>query len=211
MPLVTAAQVRTAALPEVGGTGLDSGLIEPLITRADRVLASWCHYPAPNSSATRTLETAAYTVYLTGSKQDRRRLCLPWDAGRVNSVTSIYDDPLRDWGSDTLVASSDYTLLASEGAVLLSSGSAQGVWTNEVEGSIKATLSVGWADTAAPDDVKQAAILLVQHWMRLRTEAGHESISSGGGGSVTTRPDSIPGSVAELMAPYRLLVVGALP
>lgn len=210
MALVTAAQVREAGSPELG-SGLDVSLIAPLITRADKVLASWCHYPAPSSSAKRTLETATYVVYLTGSRNDRRMLLLPWDAGRVNSLTSIYDDPARDWDSGTLVDSGDYTLLASEGAVLLSSDSGQGVWTSDPEGAVKVTLSVGWADTEAPEDVQEAAILLVNHWIRLRTDAGYASVSAGGGGSVSTRPDTLPDAVTELMAPYRLSVVGALP
>lgn len=211
MALVTAAQVRTAAVPELGGTSLDSSLIEPLITRADRALASWCHYPSPSSASSLTLETATYVLYLSGHEQDRRVLSLPWDRGRVNSITSIYDDPNRDWSSDTLVAASDYSLRAVEGDVLLTSTSVQGAWTYAPEGAVKVTLSAGWADAAAPDDVKQAAILLVQHWLRLKSEAGHTSVSSGGGGSVGTRDEDIPPSIRQIMQPYRLLTVGALP
>lgn len=213
MPLVTAAQVREAGIPALSGTGKDTDLIEPMIARATSALAQWCGYPMPSTGARPTLESATYVLYLTGLREDRRRLPLPFDQGRVTTLTSIYDDTDRDWSADTLVASSDYTLRTREGDVLLSSSSVQGGWTTDPEGSVKATLTAGWTATGGanpvPLEVEQAILMLVQHWTRLRTEAGRTSVSAGGV-STGTRDETIPDSVAQLMAPYRLWAWGPL-
>lgn len=213
MPLVTAAQVRDAGIPALSGTGRDSDLIEPLIARATAALAQWCGYPMPSTGARATLESATYVLCLTGLREDRRRLLLPFDGGRVTAITSIYDDPDRDWTSDTLVASSDYTLRSREGEVFLSSSSVQGAWTYDPEGAVKVTMTAGWTATggANPVDlpVEQAILMLVQHWARLRTEAGRTSVGASGV-SVGTRDETIPESVQQLMSPYKLWTWGPL-
>lgn len=207
MALVTAAQVRAAAVPELAGTSEDT-FLDSLIARADAALASWCGYPQC-STGRRTLESATYTLYLRGLSERPRILPLPFTASRVTSVTSIYDDPALDWESDTLVSSSDYTVRATEGDVLLkSTASTLSAWTHSPPGSVKVTLVAGWTAAAGANpaelEVVQAIILLVQHWLRLRSEGGHSSVSVQGV-SVSVRDEDIPVSVAQLMQPYRLI------
>lgn len=213
MALVTAAQVRELGIPALTGTGKDADLIEPTIARATSALAQKCGYPLPSTGARPTLESATYVLYLTGLREDPRRLPLPFDQGRVTALASVYDDPDRDWGSGTLVASTDYTLRTREGDVLLTSSAVQGSWTASPEGACKATLTAGWTATGGanpvPLEVEQAIIMLVAHWARLRAEAGHTSVSASGV-SVGTREETIPGPVMELMAPYRLWAWGPL-
>lgn len=210
MPLITAAQVRAVGVPSLSGTGADATEIEPLIARADSALARWCGYPFA-SAARPTLESATYVLYLTGLALEPRRLPLPFDGRRVTTITSVYDDPGLDWESGDLVASSDYTLRADRGDLLLSSSSVQGGWTSDPEEAVKVTMVAGWTATGGanpvPLEVEQAMILLVKHWMRLKTEAGHTSVSAGAG-NVGTRDEDIPASVQQLMHPYRLVGVG---
>lgn len=213
MPLVTAAQVREFGVPTLSSSGKDTDLLEPLIARATAALAVWCGYPVPSTVARATLESATYVLYLTGLRDKPRILPLRFDRRRIASITSVYDDPDMDWGSDSLVASSDYTLRSEQGDLLLTSTSTQGRWTFDPAECVKVTMVAGWTATGGsnplPLEVEQAIIQLVQHWARLKTEAGHTSVSAGGT-NIGTRDEDIPLSVRQLMQPYRLWDTGPL-
>lgn len=196
--LVSAADVRAAGIPSITGTSQDSALIEPLIERAQDLIASHLGYPAPSSGAV-TLESASYVLYLTGRATGQvKRLILPFDQNRITALSSIYEDAGHDFAAGSLVASGDYSLNAGEGWVLRP---AQG-W-NTAEGSIKVTLTAGWTSGTVPAGVASAIIQTVAHLLRLKGEQGRASVSVSGV-SVSAREEDLPASVVQAVAGYKL-------
>ena len=196
MPLITASEARDF-LPALTGTGEDS-LLERLISRAGTLFARHCGYPPASAGASPTMQTATYTRYLDG----RGGRDLSPDILPVQSITSIYDDLLLDFGASTLVSSDDYALL-SDGEVSrvrLTSTATHGVWQRG-EGNCKATFVAGFA--TVPDDLKLACALMVRHWYDLRQVVGKSS-QSGGNVSIGLRDETIPDSVRQLLSAYRL-------
>ena len=197
MALVTAAEARLA-IPALTSTGEDTNL-DRLIDRAGAFMAAWCGYQPAAVGGVPTLEDVAYTLYLDGP--GGIELALP--VGPLVSVASVYSDPLREYGSSVLVASSDYTLDGYRSLVILKESSTQGAWDTGYR-SIKITATAGF--TTVPADIKQAAIQLIAHWWRLRRQAGKKSVSQEGG-SVTLADETMPPQVAQILGPYRLAEV----
>ncbi|WP_230685362.1 hypothetical protein, partial [Streptococcus pneumoniae] len=87
-------------------------------------------YPPASASATPTMESTSYTLYLTGT--GGRDLYLP--IRPTTAVASVYDDPDLDFTSSTyLVSSSDYAIVwdPRRGSVLrLTSTATWGVWSD---------------------------------------------------------------------------------
>ena len=197
MALVTAAEARLA-IPALTGTGAASTL-DTLIARAAAFLAAWCGYPPTSAGGGATFEDSTSPMVLDGP--GGRELALP--VGPLVSVTSVHSDPLREYGSDVLVASGDYSLDSYRSLVILDNDSTQGVWDTGYR-AIKIVFVAGFA--TVPADIKQAAIGMVAHWWRLRRSAGKKSVSQEGG-SVSLIEETIPAQVAQLLGPYRLAEV----
>lgn len=195
MALITAAEARLYT-PSNQGT-VDDTMLETLIGRCGAFFARYCGYPPASSGVVATMETATYTRYLSG--KGGRDLYL--DVAPVQSVTSIYDDPVQDFAAATLVASGDYSILDGNAArIRLTSTAAHGEWQKGGE-TIKATFVAGFS--TVPADVKQAACLQVQHWYSLRQIAGKTSQSIGNG-SIGLRDETMPAAVKQLLSAYRL-------
>jgi hypothetical protein len=198
MPVITAARVRVL-MPEITGTGEDT-TIEALIDAADAQIAQWCGM-ARASSGAYTLGSTAYVLREPDLhvSADGRRVLL-----RVHNVTawtSLYSDPLRAFGSDTLVDSATYETDALMCAFdLLPSATAL---TLERRG-IKASVTAGWS--TLPDDLEQAVAMQTRHLFTLRRSQGQSSVSEGGV-SVSLRDETIPATVAQIVAPYRIPVL----
>ena len=91
----------------------------------------------------------------------------------VNSVTSVWEDFERVWGSDTLLtAGTDYYLDARNGLLYRANGLPWIDWPQ----SIKVQMNVGYS--TIPKDLERAAIEIVSIAWRLRTRAGIASTSS---------------------------------
>lgn len=196
MALITAAEAR-AFLPSNQGTA-DDALLDTLIARCGAFFARYCGYPPASAGVAATMETATYTRYLDGNGTRDLRL----GVAPVQSVTSIYDDVDQDFAAATLVASGDYAITdANEALIRLTSTAAHGQW-NKSKGTIKATFVAGFS--TVPADVKQAAVLQVQHWYGLRGHGGKTSISVAGGGNAGLRDETMPPAVRQLLSAYRL-------
>jgi hypothetical protein len=173
MAILTAANLRTAKyLPGISGSDLDTDVLAPLIEAADQALATYCGFPLPSGATERTLASSSYVLYV--DSPGGRRLRLP--VRPVTAIASIYDDPEWTWGSDALVASNDYALLADGGGgalVQLTASAAWGSWT-KAQGAIKATVTAGYATgSSCPDFIRHAMGLLVGHyWRKVIPEVG---------------------------------------
>lgn len=200
MALVTAAEVRTAGLPTVTGTGLDASLVEVAIEDAESMIAGFLRYPTPTSGGL-TLGSTSYTVYATGRESGlTRHLALPFSGNRITAITTVHEDPSEEFPASTLLSSSVYSLRADKGTLTRLDGN----WST-VEGSVKVVFVAGWTSGTVPDAVKRAIIQTTQHLMRLRSDLGHESTSIPGGGSTSKRAETLPESVTQALAPYVLM------
>jgi hypothetical protein len=162
LAIVTAAQAR-AYIPSQSGTGLDTSTFEPLVEAADQALAAYCRFPLTASGTERTLATGSYTLYIDGPGGEVLRLPIR----PVTAVASIYDDPDRVYGADTLVASGDYDLIQEDGVVLLKTTATHGRWTSGGRRAVKVACTAGFAvGASAPDFIRHAVALLVAHWWR---------------------------------------------
>ena len=176
MALMTADEVK-AYVPALTGAAEDTTL-DTLIARFDALAAEHCLFPgAPGGvvGAEKTLEDSTYTLYIDGPDPDDPRV-LNLGIYPVVSVTSIHADAVRDYGSDTLVDSGDYTLFGAEGLVELTS-TASSAWASGPRAN-KAVIVAGWA--TVPALIKHACGLQVAHWWKNRPTIGVRSVSQRG-------------------------------
>jgi hypothetical protein len=195
--LITAAEARLH-IPELTGTGEDTNL-DTVIGRVGAIFAAWCGYPPSSTGGAPSMESASYTRYYDGP--GGRDLIL--DVWPVTAITSIYDDPTRDWTSSSyLVSSSDYAIVDGErGQVLLKSTASWGAW-GKAEKSIKVAFTAGF--TTVPADIKQAAALAVRHVWGLRRNQGKENVSEGGISISLRDEDALPDVVQQILSMRRL-------
>jgi hypothetical protein len=196
MALLTVAEVREY-LPGLSG---DDAVIAALVTALDDAIARWLGFPAYDDTDARTVEDVAYTLYLpdgddSAVSSDGQVLYLPRP---ISSVTSIYDDDLWAWGSDTLIAATDYLTDKPGGRVLLKPGSTCGAFGTSLR-RLKVSATCGF--TAPPGPIKLAAKLWCAHVYNLRSRHGKLSIS---GGQVTEslRDETMPEAARQLLTPF---------
>ena len=192
MALITASEAR-GYIRTLTSTAEDT-IIDTIIGRADGLMAAYCGFPAESGAP--TLESATYTHYLDGPAHPREVRLPVWP---VTSVTSIYDDPLLDYGATTLVSSGDYTLYGDEGLVVLNN-TASWSW-NTARRAIKATYVAGWS--TAPNAIKHACALQSAHIFKHRDAIGSTSLSKAGGSATLSALGLLP-EVKEALSPYRL-------
>ena len=202
MALLTAAEAALA-IPGLTGTGEDTK-IETLITRAGRVFARYCGYPPASVGANPTMESASYTLYnglggLVQVNPDGRHLrIMVWP---VTAISAIYDDTAEAYG--TAVTSTLYSLVDGDQGLVAYKTTAGAAWTDAGPyiRNIKIACTAGYS--TVPDDLKQAAMMLVKHWWALRHVQGNQSVSQGQANR-GRREETMPGQVKEILAPLRL-------
>ena len=197
MALITAPQAREK-IPSLTGTGEDT-LLDTMIAAAGVAFARYCGYPAASVGGNPTMEAATYTRYLDGP--GGRDLNL--DVWPVNSVTSIEDDPTRDFdGSAYLVAPTDYTIRdGNRGLVVLKSTAAHGQWSH-IDGAIKVVYSGGFS--AGPATLKELCKHAVRHAYDLRATQGKTNLSQGGVNVGLRDEDYLPALVRQGLDNFRL-------
>lgn len=196
MALITAAEARLY-IPGLTGTGQDTEL-DTLIARADSVLAEWCGYPPASAGADPTLEDVTYTEYYSGPALLTPN-AVQLNVIPVQSITSAANDTSGDWSYSGTIASGDRTLDGVEGLLFTNPDSGEGWYTGQR--AIKIVYVAGFA--TIPESIKQATALLVAHWWGLRKHKGKTNANAGQG-SANLRPETIPESVRQIMAPFRL-------
>ena len=97
----------------------------------------------------------------------------------VISVTTLWDDPNRVFGDDTIVGTSDYVVYSVEGSIrlddtqatLYQNAQAVGVGFQVGLQSVKVSYRAGYEDGAIPADLTQACIELVAYKLTSRKGA----------------------------------------
>ncbi len=190
MALITAAQAREA-LPALSGTGEDT-LLSTLIAPAGAAIADHLGY------AGGSVEDAAITLYSGdpgGVLVVGRELWLP--TAEIVSVASVYDDPDEVYGTDRLIASTDYTIAG--GRIRLLPAASHGGWSSGR--AIKVTATIGYV--TPPAAIQHACRIIVRQLWEQRS-AGYATSTSMGESSRKPQQVLIPAEAAELLAPYRL-------
>lgn len=206
MALVTAAEIR-AHLKGLNSTD-DDTVLGTLIDRFEAVLSAWCGYPPASATASASMASTSYTLYLTG--QGGRDLWLPLRP--VTAIASVYDDPDGDWGATTLVSSGDYALFydpARGQSIRLTSTATHGTWSSSPR-AIKVALTCGYS--TAPQPYRLAVEAAVRNLYTLRGHSGLTSESGNKGNFSYTDEELFPEEVQRLAAPLRLpsVAVGGL-
>jgi hypothetical protein len=198
--LPTASAVRTLALPGITGTAEDTTLTT-LIAAANAVLARYCLWPANDSDAY-TFEASTYTQYYNGPDPGApHRLTL--GLRPVTAITTITQDTAGTYTFSETVTENTHALLDEHNGCLYVYPGSTHAWLTGFR-AIKVVMTAGY-NTGAEPPLTQAIAFLVAHWWSLRTTTVTPSILSQGGQSSTLRPDDLPASVRQLVAPYRLV------
>lgn len=198
MALASAAEVR-ALVPALASA--DDTRIDTLIARVDTVFARYCGHPR-NDAGTRTMEVATYTLYpgrgAIGWGDESYALTLPLP--ELASVTSVHVDPEQDYGADTLVDSAYYTIHGRAIELLIDTDTG---WSESPRAN-KVVVTAGY-DPDDDDDLKQAAIIQVVHWVKNTPGAGNRNSSTQQGNRTVDRLGLLE-EVRDMLEPYRIPV-----
>ena len=201
MALITAAEAR-AYLPGLTGTTEDTSLAV-FITRASSLIAEYLGWPPATSGADPTIEDATYTLYSGRGRAvvgvvDSSVLRLP--VRPLVSVTSVYDDPDRVYGSGQLIASADYDVEKEDGEIILLPTAGHS-WSTGMA-AIRVICVAGYE--TVPTWAAHAAGLMTHHLWDLRHTQGRQSVGQGGV-SLSLTPETMPEVVREVLSGYRIL------
>ena len=203
MALITATEAKVL-LPALSGTGADTS-IDTMISRAGQALAEYCAFPAV-AGAGPTLEQTTYTMYLDGLDEDARRpevLQLPLRP--IVSVTSVYDDADRAYGSSAQVAEADHFSVDKTGGALVLLGTSTHAWSVNAFEALKVVAVCGLTAGSIPELVKAAVAVTVQaNWSKRHT-ATADQVGVGGDTFAPSKvPYFVPAEAKGLIAPWVL-------
>lgn len=188
-------------LPEIQGSAADAELTS-IISRTEAAIARFLGFPVltVGSAYQSTLDSSTYTLYLDGpSFTDSYVLELP--VRPVTTITSIHSDPNQEYGSDTLIDASTYSLDIYLGKVYLSLINATSTF-DRGHRAIKVICAAGWTSATAPPDLIHAICVWASQLQRNKPAQGRENISQRTG-SVTVSPKTMPEEVKQILYPMR--------
>jgi len=114
----------------------------------------------------------------------------------IASVTSVHDDPDRDYDAAHLVAAADYTFYPNEGRIQLEAG----IFQNSLR-NVKVIYVAGYA--AIPDDVKLACRMLCSFWYNRGKEGAEGFVSESlGVRSISWSAAPVPEAVMDILDHY---------
>ena len=200
MAIVTVATLKEY-LPEIQGSAADTELTN-IIARTEASIARYLGFPVITSGGAyqSTLDSSSYTVYLDGPDfSDNYVLNLP--VRPVTAVASIHSDVNQEYGSDTLIDASTYTLDVYLGRVYLSLTNATDTF-DFGHRAIKVTCTAGWTTSTAPPDLVHSICVWASQLHRNKPVQGRETISQRAG-SVNVSPKIMPVEVRQILNPMR--------
>ncbi len=166
-------------------------LLETLTNAASKAIAAFCQ---------RDFVSQSYTEYYDGTGTGD----LVLNQRPIVTLTSVWEDSDREFGSDDLLTEADddivvdYTagIISKIGSSILSDSDA--TWSSGIQ-SVKVTYTAGY--TTVPFDVQQACIETVMHWYNNRGRLGLSSMSLGGV-SVSFGKTALPEHVQAILAQH---------
>lgn len=200
MALLTAADLKTAGIPYLSGTGQDTE-IGRIIAAVDDEIAAWLGFPPATVGAVSTIEDTTYTLYLDGPDDDETDV-LRLGMWPVVSITSVHEDADRAYAAATLVDSDDYELDGAKGILIAKPLGSLGGWARGYRVQ-KVTAVIGFE--TVPAWAKEAAIVECQRRYKRGKGGSVETISGATGGNVQPRVEGglLP-EVRRMLWPHRL-------
>lgn len=168
-------------------------LITMLVTTMSTTIETYCD---------RSFGAADYIEYQDGDGTDT----MYTDQWPINSIASIYDDPAREFLSDSLLAATDYTYYANEGRISLLSSVLNSKFSycfSPGYNNVKITYNAGY--TAIPSDLKLIAseIMGKKYKNIMDKRWGFMNVSSAGEGFQIMVNDLLPDHRMFLDMKYR--------
>ena len=186
-------------LPEVQGTGSDTEL-QNLLERVESAVASYIGFPKPiagETTAGPSLADQSYTLYIDEPNFDFPFI-LSLPIRPLISVSSWHSDIDRVYGSDSLVASSEYDLDTTLGRIVLKESA-----TTTIERGYRANKVVCTAGfVTAPSDLEHAVCAYAAHLNRAKQTQGKQSTTQRDV-TVNLSPRTMPPEVKEILFNYR--------
>lgn len=141
----------------------------------------------------RQIKERSYTEYQDGDGSNKVLV----DQYPILVVTSLHDDPTRQFTSESEIDSTDYAVFNDHGRINLVSDGGNFAASEQ---NIKIVYTAGYA--AIPDDLELAATMHVAYMYNKSGHEGHSSISLGGLAK-SYDPAPIPEEVKFYLEPYR--------
>jgi len=186
-------------LPEITGTTANTDL-EALLDRVEAATARYMGWGKADNLASPRMLSATYTFYLdTPTLENPDVLQLPMRP--VQSITSIHSDIDRQYGSDTLIDASTYSLDQYLGQVILNPVTATDYFDRGYR-AIKVVCEAGFANNKLPSDLEHGICVWASQLHRNKATQGKDSITQRAA-TISISPKNMPLEVKEILAPFR--------
>ena len=119
----------------------------------------------------------------------------------MQSITSIHSDVDRQYGSDTLIDASTYSLDQYLGQVILNPVTASDTFDRGYR-AIKVVCSAGFANNNLPSDLEHGICVWASQLHRNKATQGKDSITQRAA-TISISPKNMPPEVKEILAPFR--------
>ena len=119
----------------------------------------------------------------------------------VNTITAIYEDTERVWGSGTEIDSDSYTFYPNRGKVVFDNVLYVGARTVKVE------YNAGYIPPDTPEDLAMAILITIDYWYKRISDHGWGVTSVGVESKRIVYQLGVPNQAKELLKPYRKAVL----
>jgi len=174
--------------------------LQNLLERVESAVASYIGFPKPiagETTAGPSLADQSYTLYIDEPDFDFPFI-LSLPIRPLISVSSWHSDIDRVYGSDSLVASSEYELDTTLGRIVLKESA-----TTTIERGYRANKVVCTAGfVTAPSDLEHAVCAYAAHLNRAKQTQGKQSTTQRDV-TVNLSPRTMPPEVKEILFNYR--------
>ena len=198
MAMVTVTTLKQY-LPEITGTTANTDL-EALLDRVEAATARYMGWGKGDNLASPRMLSATYTFFLDAPTNDNPDV-LQLPMRPVQSIASIHSDIDRQYGSDTLINASTYTLDQYLGQVILNPVTATDYFDRGYR-AIKVVCEAGFANSELPSDLEHGICVWASQLHRNKATQGKDSITQRAA-TISISPKSMPPEVKEILAPFR--------
>lgn len=198
MAMVTVSTLKQY-LPEITGNNANTDL-ESLLDRVEAATARYMGWRKPKNLASPRMLSATYEFFLDGpTYEDPQVLQIPMRP--VQSITSIHSDIDRQYGSDTLIDASEYTLDQYEGRVIMDPITATDIFERGYR-AIKVVCEAGFANSTLPADLEHGICVWASQLHRNKATQGKDSITQRAA-TISISAKNMPPEIKEILAPFR--------
>lgn len=185
-------------IPELSGSTMDS-LITDIIARVEATFARLLGFPE-NTSGEYTLNASDYILFEDGPLYSQSDV-LQLSVKPIVTVTSVHSDIDRVYGSDTLIANTQYELDKRNARIILKPNIATDTFDRGYR-ALKIVCNCGYNASNPPADLVHAICVMTAKIYRLRGNIGQNSVTQRQS-TVSLQALDIPHEVKQILYPYR--------